>query len=99
MLNIFKAFTSTKWGKQTEKIVSTFKAITCPIFKTPFRALLYQTPTIQNIALRIAAGRTQNTNTQHLHDKTKVFLLETHLKLHTTQLKQLNQTQTHLLIY
>ena len=37
------------------------------------------------------------TNTQHLHDETKVFPMDTHLKLHATQLKQLTQTQTHSL--
>ena len=36
-----------------------------------------------------------NTNTQHVHDKTKVLTIDTYLKLHATQLKQLNQTQTH----
>ena len=36
-------------------------------------------------------------NTQHLHDKTKVLPMDTHLKLHATQLKQLTQTKTHLL--
>ena len=35
-----------------------------------------------------------HTNTQYLHDETKVFLIDTHLKLHATQLKQLTQTQT-----
>ena len=33
MLNILKALTSTKWGKQKELIISTFKAITRPILK------------------------------------------------------------------
>ena len=33
MLNILKALTSTKWGKQKELIVSTFKAITHPILE------------------------------------------------------------------
>ena len=33
MLNILKALTSTKWGKQEELIVTTFKAITCPILE------------------------------------------------------------------
>ena len=38
----------------------------------------------------------QDTNTQHLHDKTKVLLpIDIHLKLHATQLKQLTQTLTH----
>ena len=32
---------------------------------------------------------------EHLHDKTKVLPIDTHLKLHATQLKQLTQIQTH----
>ena len=38
---------------------------------------------------------TSDTNTQHLHDETKVLPMDTHLKLYATQLKQLTQTQTH----
>ena len=37
----------------------------------------------------------QDTNTQHLYDETKVLPMDTHIKLHLTQLKQLTQTQTH----
>ena len=33
MPTILKAFTSTKWGKQKELIVSTFKAISRPILE------------------------------------------------------------------
>ena len=33
MLNILKAFTSSKWGEQKELIVSTFKAIICFIWE------------------------------------------------------------------
>ena len=51
--------------------------------------------TIQNTAFRIAIGCTRDTNTQHLHDETKVLPMDTHLKLHATQLEQLTQTQTH----
>ena len=40
-------------------------------------------------------GCTQDTNTQHPYDETKVFPMDIHLKLHGTQLKQLTQTQTH----
>ena len=53
--------------------------------------------TIQNTDLQIVTGCTRDTNTQHLHDETKVFPIDTHLKLHANQLKQLTQTQTHSL--
>ena len=49
---------------------------------------------IQNTALQIT-GCTRDANTQHLYDKTKVLLMDIHLKLHATQLKQLTQTQTY----
>ena len=42
------------------------------------------------------SGCTRDTNTQHLHDETKVLPMDTHLKLNANQLKQLSQTQTHL---
>ena len=51
--------------------------------------------TIQNTALQIVTDCIPDTNTQHLHDETKVLSIDTHLKLHATQLKQLAQTQTH----
>ena len=104
-LNILKALTSTKWGKQKELMVSIFKVITRPILKyanTIWSPIISNTnikklQTFQNTALRIATGCTRDTNTQHLHDKTKVLPMDTHLKLHATQLKQLTQTQTHSL--
>ena len=42
-------------------------------------------------------GCTRDTNTQHLHDETKVLRIDTHLKLHATQLKQLTQISIHSL--
>ena len=103
MLNILKALTSTKWGKQKELIVSTFKAITCSILEyadTIWSFIISNTnikklQTIQNTALQINTGSTQHTNTQNLHEETKVFPMDTHLKLHATQLKQTTQIQMH----
>ena len=53
MLNILKALTSTKWGELKELIVSTFKAITCPILKyaNNIWGVIYQTPTSKNCKL------------------------------------------------
>ena len=92
--------------KQKELIVSAFKAITHPILKytnTIWSLIISNTnikklQTIQNTALQIATGCTQDTNTQYLQDKTKVLPMDTHIKLYATQLKQLNQTQTHPLL-
>ena len=49
-----------------------------------------------NTALQIATDSTCDTNTQYLHNKTKVLPMDTHLKVHATQLK-LIPTQTHFL--
>ena len=88
----------TKWGKQNEFIVSTFKAITRPILEyaniiwSPIisNTNIKKLQTNQNTTLQIATGCTPDTNTQ-----TKVLPVDTHLKFHTTPLKQLTQTQTH----
>ena len=104
MLNILKALISTKWGKQKEVIVSIFKASLAPFWnmQTPYGALSYQTPTSRNCKpfktqlckLLLAAYRYKHST---LHDETKVLSMNTHLKLHASQLKQLIQTQTHSL--
>ena len=86
-------------------IAYTFKAITCPILEyanTKWSLIISNTnikklQTIQNTAFRIATDYTQDTNTQHLHDKTKVFPMDTQSKLLVNQPKQLTQTQTHSL--
>ena len=85
-LNILKPLTSTKWGKQKELIISTFKAITHPILEytnTIWIPIISNTniknlPTIQNTAPQIATGWTRDTNAQDLHDKTKVFAMDIH---------------------
>ena len=51
--------------------------------------------TIQNMALRIATGCTSDTNIQHLHNETNILPLNSHLKLHSSQLRQKSQHPTH----
>ena len=105
MLNILKPLTFTKLGKQKKVILSTFKAITCPILEcanTIWSIIISNTnikklQTIQNSALHIDTRCTQDTNTQDLHDKTKILPMDTNLKFHATQLKQFTQAQTHIL--
>ena len=102
-LNILNALTSNKRGKQKELILSTFKAINRPILEyanTIWSSIILYTnikklQTIQNTTLRITTGCTRDTNTQHLLDKTKVLLMDAHLKFYAIQLKQLTQIQTH----
>ena len=103
-LNILKALTSTKWGKQKELIVSTFETTTRPILEyanTIWSPIILNNnikkmQTIQNTALRIATGCKRNANTQHQHDKTSVLPTDIHLKLYAVQLKQQTRTQTTL---
>ena len=51
--------------------------------------------TIQNTALRTAMGCTADTNTHHLHQETLVLPLQTHLKLHASQLKEKTKLPHH----
>ena len=83
--------------KQMKLIAYTFKAITCAILEyanTKWSLIISNTntkklQTIQNTAFQIATDYTQDTNTQNLHDKTKVFPMDTQSKLLVNQLKQL----------
>ena len=100
-LNILNAF--TKWSEQKKLIISIIKAITCLILEhenTIWSLIISNTnikklQTIQNTGLHNVTGCTQDTNTQHQHNKTRVLLMDTHLKLHAIQLKPPTQTQTH----
>ena len=102
-LKLLKALTSTKWGKQKETIVSTYKAITRPILEyastiwSPIASTtgITKLQTIQNMALRIATGCTSDTNIQHLHNETNILPLNAHLKLHSSRLRQKSQHPTH----
>ena len=50
---------------------------------------------MQNAALRIATGCTQDTNIQHLHDETHTLPIHEHLQLHAPQYKQKTQHPSH----
>ena len=102
-LNILKALTTTHWGKTKETLINTYKTITRPILEytnTVWSPIISDTntqklQTIQNTALRIATGCTQDTNTQHLHTETKTLPLKQHLKLHASQYRQKAQHAEH----
>ena len=70
--------------------------------QTPYVILSYQTPTSKKnyngaiqkqLCTLLAAHEIQTL--KHLHDETNVLSIDTHLKFHATQLKQLTQTQTY----
>jgi hypothetical protein len=102
-VNILKALTSSKWGKQKETITTTYKAITRPTLEyastiwSPIVASsnLNKLQVIQNTALRIATGCTKDTNTQHLHEETLIQPLGHHLQLHASQIRQKSQHPAH----
>ena len=52
---------------------------------------------IQNYAFRSITGCTLDTNTHHLHTETKILPIDTHMKLHGSQLKQQAQDSEHTL--
>ena len=53
--------------------------------------------TIQNSALRTITGCTLDKNTHHLHTETKILPIDTHMKLHGSQLRQQAQDPEHTL--
>ena len=50
---------------------------------------------MQNAAVRTATECTQDTNIQHLHDKTLTLPIHEHLQLHASQYKQKTQHPSH----
>ena len=92
-LNILRCLTATKWGQQKETLLTTYKTITRPILEyasTTWSPTISQTnidklQVIQNKALRIATGCTQDTPIQHLHNESKILPIKEHLTLHATQ--------------
>ena len=95
-LNILKALTSSKWGKQKETLKATYMTIIRPIIEyacTVWEPIISDTnlnklQIIQNTALRIITGCTQDTNIQHLHNETKILPLKDHIRLHSSILRQ-----------
>src|SRR3989441_6816734 len=102
-IRILKALTSTSWGKQKETLLATYKTLILPVIEyasTIWSPIISDTnlqklQTTQNNALRVITGCTSDTNTQHLHQETKILPLSNHLKLHASQLRQKSQLPTH----
>ena len=95
-INILKALTSTHWGKNKETLTNTYKTVTRPILE--YAGTIYapiisdkQLTALQvkeNQGLRIATGCTSDTNTNPIHDETKILPIEKHLRLHSSLLRQ-----------
>ena len=75
------ALTSTGWGKQTETLMATYKAVIRPAlgYASSIWSPLASSTSInklqvmQNAALRTSTECTQDINIQHLHDETVIL--------------------------
>ena len=102
-LQMIKALTATGWGKQKETLMPTHKAVMRPALKyassiwSPLASLtsIDKLQVMQNAALKIVTGCTQDTNIQHLHDETLIPPIHDHLQLHASQYKQETQHPSH----
>ena len=102
-LQIIKALTETRWGKQKDTLMATYKAVMRPGLEyassvwSPIASStsINKLQVMQNTALRTATGCTQDTNIQHLHDETLTLPIHKHLQLHASQYKQKTQHPSH----
>jgi hypothetical protein len=102
-LNILKSLTSNKWGQNKETLTTTYKTITRPILEyasSIWSPLVSDTntqklQTIQNAALRTITGCTRDTNSQHLHEETKIIPIKEHLNLLEIQYHNKTLNQNH----
>ena len=98
-LQIIKAPTATGWGKQKETLMATYKDIMRTALESassiwpPLASStsINKLQIMQNAALRTSTGCTQDTNIQHMHDKTLTLHIHEHLQLHAPQYKQKTQ--------
>ena len=94
-LQIIKALTAPRWGKQKETLMVTYKAVMRPALEysssvwSPLASStsINKLQVMQNATLSTATGCTQDTNIQHLHDETLTPPIHEHLQLHASQYK------------
>ncbi|XP_018015742.1 uncharacterized protein LOC108672560 [Hyalella azteca] len=102
-INILKAVSGADWGKDTETIVQTYKALIRPVLEygssiwgpITSESGWQKIQTVQNSALRIATGHTRDTNAQHLHDETSVLPLKNHVQMMALQLREKSKLEEH----
>ena len=95
-LQMIKALTATRWGKQKETLMANYKAVMrqAQEYSSSIWSPLASSTSInklqvmQNAALRTATGCTQDTNIQHMHAETLILPIHEHLQLHASQYKQ-----------
>ena len=92
-LQMITSPTATGWDKQKETLMATYKAVMIPALEYTYSiwsplassTSINKLEVMQNAALRTATGCTQDTNIQHLHDKTLILPIHEHLQLHALQ--------------
>ena len=96
---MIKALTATGCDKQKETLLATYKAVmrlaleyAYSIWSPLASSRINKLQVMQNAALRTATTCTQDTNIQHLHDKTLILPIHEHLQLQASQYKQKNTT-------
>ena len=100
-LQLIKALTATRWGKQKETLVASYKAVLRPDQEyassiwSPLASStsINKLQVIHNAALRTATGCIQHM--QHLHDETLILPIHEHLQIHASQYKQKTQHPSH----
>ena len=100
LLEIIKVLTVASWGKLKETLMATYKSVMRPALEyassiwSPLASStsINKLKVIQNATLRTATRCTQDTNIQHLHDKTHTLSIHEHLQLHASQYKRKNTT-------
>ena len=95
ILQMIKALTATRWGKQKETLMAIYKAVMIPALEyassvwSPLASStsINKLQVMQNAALRTATGCTQDIHVQHLHDETLILPIHEHLQLYASQYK------------
>ena len=101
-LQIIKASTVPAWAKQKETLMTTYKAVMRQALEYAFSiwsplaspTSIKKLHVMQNATLKTAAGYTQDTNIQYIHEETLILPMHEHLQLYTSQFKQ-NITYKH----
>ena len=96
---MIKALSSTRWGKQKETLMATYKAVMRPALEytssiwSPLASStsIKKLQVMPNAAVRTATGCTQDTTIQQLHDEILILTIYEPLQLRTSQYKQKTQ--------
>ena len=97
-VNIMKALSGTSWGQSKETLLITFQAIVRPVLEyaapvwapTIVDTNINRLQTVENSALRIAAGCHLMSPIEHLHSESMILPIRRHIRMHTVQMQPAN---------